>query len=227
VLKVVQKRIYLQKVILFDLDGTLIDSTEAILESFKRSFEYFGDMVPKEEDILPQIGYPLFDMFVNLGVSRDIAQKYVDKYKENYKRVHTKKTTLLSGAKEAIKLAYSSGALLGVVTTKTGKYSIELLEHFNLMQYFSTLVGSEDVKEHKPNPQPINLALSRLNVTNSSNVYMIGDTCMDMIAAKRAGIKAIGVEFKYTQLEELKECSNVIECGVFEAVSNILNKKKY
>ena len=215
----------MQKVILFDLDGTLIDSTEAILESFKRSFEYFGEKAPKEADILPQIGHPLFDMFVNLGVKRDVANKYVAKYKENYRRVHITKTVLLKGAKEAIELAYSSGAKLGVVTTKTGKYSIELLEHFKLMQYFSTLIGSEDVKNHKPHPEPINLALSRLNVTNSSNVYMIGDTCMDMLAAKNAGIIGVGVEFKYTQLEELKSCNDVIECGVFEAVSNILNNK--
>jgi len=217
----------LQRVILFDLDGTLIDSTEAILESFKRSFEYFGDKVPKEKDILPQIGYPLYDMFVNLGVEQSIAQKYVDKYKENYRTLHTTKTVLLKGAKEAIELAYNSGAILGVVTTKTGKYSIELLEHFGLMHYFSTLVGSEDVTKHKPNPEPIYLALKRLNVKKSNTIYMIGDTCMDMLAAKNAGIKGIGVEFKYTQIEELKECTDVIKCGVFEAVSNILNKKKY
>jgi len=215
----------LKKVILFDLDGTLIDSTEAIVESFKRSFEFFGVNSPEVEAILPQIGYPLFDMFINLGVSKDTAQEYVDKYKENYRELHIKNTVLLKGAKEAVELAYSSGATIGVVTTKTGKYSIELLEHFGLMQYFSTLVGSEDVKKHKPDPEPIYLALKRLNVKKSSNIYMIGDTCMDMLAAKNAGIIGVGVEFKYTQLEELKECSNVIECGVFEAVSNILNNK--
>ena len=213
----------MSKVILFDLDGTLIDSTEAILESFKRSFEHFGLPSPKEKEILPQIGHPLFDMFVNLGVSKEEASKFVDEYKRNYRLIHTKKTRLLKGAKEAVKLAYDSNAILGVVTTKTGKYSIELLEHFGLMKYFSTLVGSEDVKRHKPNPEPIYLALNRLNVADSSTIYMIGDTCMDMVAAKRAGIKGVAVEFKYAQTRELKMCSNVIEPGVFEAVTNILN----
>jgi len=216
----------LKRVILFDLDGTLIDSTEAILESFKKSYKYFKLTPPKEELILPQIGQPLFNMFVNLGVNPNETYKFVDKYKENYRKIHTKKTVLLKGAKEAVKEAYNSGAILGVVTTKIGKYSIELLEHFELMHYFSTLVGSEDVKRHKPHPEPINLALKRLNVSKSNNIYMIGDTCMDMISAKRAGIIGISVRFKYTQLEELKECSSVIEGGVFEAVSNILNKKK-
>jgi len=211
------------KIILFDLDGTLIDSTEAILESFKKSFERFGKKTPKEEEILPQIGHPLFDMFVNLGARESEADKYVKAYKESYSQIHTQKTVLLPKAKEAVELAYNSGAKLGVVTTKTGKYSIELLEHFGLMKYFSVLIGSEDVEKHKPDPEPIYEALKRMNVSKSSNVYMIGDTCMDMIAAKRAGVEGIGVVFKYTSKKELQNCTSVVKSSVFEAVSNILN----
>ncbi len=213
----------MQKVILFDLDGTLIDSTEAILESFSNSFKEYNVSIPRKEDILIQIGYPLFDMFVNLGISRDKAQKFVDSYKESYRRVHTEKTILLPKAKEAVELAYSNGFKLGVVTTKTGKYSKELLEHFGLMDYFGVLIGSEDVEKHKPNPEPIYKALNLLNVTSSNKVYMIGDTCMDMIAAKRAGIEGVGVEFNYTPKEELQKCVNLVKSGVFEAVNNILN----
>ncbi len=215
----------MKKIILFDLDGTIIDSTEAILESFKHSFKEFNQKPPKESDILPQIGHPLVDMFVNLGVDKKEANSYVKVYKSHYQKIHTKKTKLLNGAKEAIEKAYKSGAILGVVTTKTGKYSIELLEHFGLMQYFSTLIGSEDVKKHKPNPEPIYLALKRLDVTKSSNIYMIGDTCMDMLSAKNAGIKGIGVEFKYTPLTELNKCSSVVKCSILEAVNNILDNK--
>ena len=215
----------LQKVILFDLDGTLIDSTEAILESFKRAFESFGKKAPSASEILPQIGHPLFDMFVNLGVDSTLAPEYVAKYKEHYQRVHTQKTKLLPQAKEAVELAFNRGARLGVVTTKTGKYSKELLEHFGLMHYFETLVGSEDVKKHKPDPEPILKALNDMNVTKRNDIYMIGDTCMDMQAAKNAGVLGIGVEFNYTPLDELKVCSKVVKGGIFEAVCDILDNK--
>ena len=215
----------MKKVILFDLDGTLIDSTEAIIVSFIASYEKFNIKHPKSEDILTQIGHPLYDMFVNLGIDKNEANKFVLEYKKNYRQIHTKKTKLINGAKDAVELAYNSGAKLGIVTTKTGKYSIELMEYFGLMKYFDTLIGSEDVKKHKPNPEPIYKALKNLNVTDSSNVYMIGDTCMDMLAANSAGILGVGVEFKYTPIDKLKECSKVIYSGVFEAVSNILDNK--
>jgi phosphoglycolate phosphatase len=215
----------MQKILLFDLDGTVIDSTEAIVESFLRTFKHFGVEAPEPQTILPQIGHPLFDMFVNLGVDSAKAQEYVLEYKKNYQQVHTKKTKLLPGAKEAIELADKSGARMGVVTTKTGKFAIELLEHFGVMHYFEVLIGSEDVKKHKPDPEPLEKALELMGVTKRNSVYMIGDTCMDMQAAQNAGVEGVAVEFKYSSLDALKVCSKVVKCCIFEAVKDILANK--
>ncbi|HHH20552.1 MAG TPA: HAD family hydrolase, partial [Nitratifractor sp.] len=197
----------------------------AIVESFLRTYRHFGVEAPESKSILPQIGHPLFDMFVNLGVDSADAQEYVVEYKKNYPQVHTLKTELLPGAKEAIELAHKSGARLGVVTTKTGKFAIELLEYFGVMHYFEVLVGSEDVKKHKPDAEPVVRALEVMGVTKRNSVYMIGDTCMDVQAALNAGVKGVAVEFKYSSLDELKVCSKVVKCCIFEAVKDILANK--
>lgn len=206
--------------ILFDLDGTLIDSTEAILESFHKTFELFKKPHPSDEEIKLLIGHPLDVMYASLGVEENLVWDMVAAYKEHYQIISTKKTVLLPFAKEAVELA-SQHARLGIVTTKTGKYSKILMEHFGLMKYFEVLIGREDVQNPKPHPEPIEKAIEFLNISKE-NCWMIGDTRMDLLSAKEAGIKSIAVLSEYEPLEELKKHTNIIKNNVYEAVENIL-----
>ena len=208
--------------ILFDLDGTLIDSTEAILYSFDYSFSKFGIKSPKDELITPLIGVPLPQMFQKLGISDDLVDDMVKSYKECYQKIHTQKTKLLPDSKEALQIAKDIDATMAVVTSKTGKYSIELLEYFGIMKYFDTVVGSEDVTYHKPHPQPINTALKRLN-KNTKDCYMIGDTCIDMSAAKNAKVKGLALLCGYGDNDSLNRCSNNVFQSVKDAVTYIVN----
>jgi len=197
------------KTILFDLDGTLIDSTEAILESFGVVYDSFGKTAPEPEEITKLIGYPLDIMFQMLGVSLHEADAYVAAYKEYYRLISRKKTTLLPLAKEAVKLA-STIATLGVVTTKTARYSEELLEHLGIMHYFKTLVGRESVTHPKPHPEPILKAVNTL-MALPEHTWMIGDTTLDLIAARDAGVHGIGVLCGYgTQYDLNKHTSHVV-----------------
>ncbi len=180
--------------ILFDLDGTLIDSTEAILDGFYYTFERFGQRLPPKEDILALIGHPLEFMFVHLGAKENI-EKYVQTYKDRYRIISKEKTTLLLRAKEAIAKA-AKFANLGVVTTKTGLYSKELMEHFGLMRYFGCLIGREDVVYPKPHPEPIFKAMHRLQA-HLEHTWMVGDTCLDVEAANAAGIASIALKCGY------------------------------
>ncbi len=211
-------------IILFDLDGTLIDSTEAILESFKVAFERFGRTVPKDSAIKDLIGLPLDMMFARLGISASQIDKYVKAYREHYRTIHTDKTTLLPGAFEAVKNGYKF-AYLGVVTTKTAQYSKELLEYFGIMEYFGVLIGKEDVAHPKPDPEPIIKALEALpDVTGSK--FMIGDTCLDMDAASAANVFGIGVTCGYSAASKLSKCTRRIVKNASEAVNEILKEIK-
>ena len=207
------------KTILFDLDGTLIDSTDAILESFGVAYETFGRAIPEGDEIKKLIGHPLDLMFVMLGVDVLEANDYVNAYKDHYRLISRKKTTLLPLALEAIKLA-SKMATLGIVTTKTAQYSKDLLEHLGVMHHFDVLIGRESVTHPKPHPEPIQKALQALNA-DPAQTWMIGDTPMDLICAKDAGVKGIGVLCGYSNQYELQKHTSFVVHDTLDAVKII------
>ncbi|ACM92305.1 HAD-superfamily hydrolase subfamily IA [Nautilia profundicola AmH] len=208
------------RVILFDLDGTLIDSTEAILEGFEVSFRSFNKTPPPPEEVKKLIGLPLDVMFSKLGVEKEKVWDYVDTYKQHYRKISKQKTVLLPNAKEAV-IEASKFARLGIVTTKTGEYSKELLEHFGIMKYFEVLIGREHVNNPKPHPEPILKAVHLMNAIKNAT-WMIGDTCLDMVSAKEAGVNYIGVKWEYEDLHNMKKCAEIIKENVLEAVEYII-----
>lgn len=212
-----------QKVILFDLDGTLIDSTDAIVKCFKEAFEDHGHSFKQDESqIKEQIGYPLDVMFFNLGVAKSEVMSYVNAYKNRYKHIAVEMTLLLENAKESVLLA-NEFATLGVVTTKTTKYSIPILENFGIMNYFEVIIGRQEVINPKPHPEPIQKALEALSLTESKNIYMIGDTKLDIISANEANINNVAVLSGYGKFDDLKKYTNNISKNAFEAVKKIKN----
>ena len=208
-----------ETIILFDLDGTLIDSTEAILESFEAAFAHFGETSPEDEAVKAQIGHPLDWMFLKLGVEDEKIWDYVAAYKAHYRKISKAKTVLLPDAKAAVEKA-AEFAILGVVTTKTAEYSIELLEHMGLMDFFEVLIGRENVEHPKPHSEPIHKALVSLPRIKGES-WMIGDTCMDMLCAKECCVKAIGVTSGYASCKELIKCSDIVVEDTLKAVTHI------
>jgi phosphoglycolate phosphatase len=208
-------------IILFDLDGTLIDSTEAILESFHNACRVHSFPNPSDEEIKATIGYPLDVMFGMLGVEQSRVWDFVATYKEHYRMISTQKTELLACAREAV-LKADEFATLGIVTTKTGRYSEILMEHFGLMDKFEVLIGREHVEHPKPHAEPIQKALHALN-TSDDDIYMIGDTKLDLISAKNAGVKGLAVLGGYGSLEELQEYTEHIFEDALQAVEYLSN----
>ncbi len=202
-------------IILFDLDGTLIDSTDAVYESFCVAFENFGDEKVEKKSVTSLIGHPLDIMFAKLGVEDQKIDEYVNIYKGHYRGIASEKTTLLDGAKEAVELA-STFARLGVVTTKTARYSKEILEHLGIGKYFEVLIGRENVINPKPHPEPILKALNFFG--GYQKAWMIGDTCMDVQSALEAKIEHIALTCGYANKEDLEKCAKVIKKDAIEAI---------
>ncbi len=213
--------------ILFDMDGTLIESTDAIVESFLFAFEDQNfEFTKTRQDIIDLIGYPLDYKFDKLGVPKQRVWDFVDSYKKNYRKIAREQTSLLENAQKSIEVA-KSFATLGVVTTKTTKYTIELLEKFGLDHYFDTVIGRQDVDNPKPYPEPIIKACEKLKITPSKNVFMIGDTKLDLIAANKANISSIAVLCGYGKEEELCKytvnvCSDTL--GAVNLIKSLISK---
>ncbi|MCW9025747.1 MAG: HAD family hydrolase [Thiovulaceae bacterium] len=202
-------------IILFDLDGTLIESTEAITSTFHHAFDVHGEKNPTDAEIQALIGHPLDVMFSRLGVDEDRVWDFVDTYKQKYRVISKIKTELLPQAKEAVELA-SSFATLGIVTTKTGLYSQELMEHFGLMHHFKVLIGREHVQKPKPDAEPILKALEQMQKDN--DVWMIGDTELDLLSAKNAGVNSLAVLCGYGSKKSLQNYTSDFFENSFEAV---------
>ncbi len=214
--------------ILFDLDGTLIDSTEAILESFHNSFDVHKHPHPDDEAIKALIGHPLDVMYAELGVAKDEVWDFVATYKAHYRVISTQKTVLLPDAREAVEEA-AKFARLGIVTTKTGEYSRILMEHFGLMDYFEVLIGREHVQNPKPHAEPILSAMKEMGVSDKESCWIIGDTRLDLGSAQNAGINSVGVLSGYDNLEQLRTLTDVIEENALDAVrylSNMVEKSR-
>ncbi|MDN5111652.1 HAD family hydrolase [Aliarcobacter butzleri] len=212
----------MNKIILFDLDGTLIDSTDAIVSTFRFAFKEQGfDFRGSDKNIKDLIGYPLDIMFERLGVSKQKVWDYVDSYKNRYRVISVEQTTLLENAFEAVQLA-SKIARVSVVTTKTRMYTIPILDNFNITQYFEVITGRENVENPKPDPEPILKTLAQMNYDkNKDEVYMIGDTKLDLICANEAKVNAIGVLCGYSDEEELLKYTNIVKKDALEAIKYI------
>ena len=207
------------KIILFDLDGTLIDSTDAIVSTFYHSFKELNfDFKGNDEDIKSLIGYPLDIMYKDLGVDESKVWDFVDSYKNRYREISVEQTTLLENAYEAVELA-SKFARVSVVTTKTRTYTMPLLENFNIAQFFEVVTGRENVQNPKPHPEPVLITLEQMNYDkNIDSVWMIGDTNLDLIAANEANVNSIGVLCGYGNEKELRKYTDFVELNALSAI---------
>lgn len=176
--------------VLFDLDGTLIDSSEVICTCFNTALVRHNLEPLPRETVKAGIGRPLVDLFTEeaKGVS---VESLVQEYKRAFAQLAPGQARLLPGARELLE-PLSDQKKLGVVTSRSSAGTTRILGEFGLLSCFSTLVGVEDAACGKPSPEPVLLALRNLGVEPDHSVF-VGDTSFDMEAAKSAGSHAIGI----------------------------------
>lgn len=194
--------------ILFDLDGTLSDPLEGLANSIIYSCEKFGISDYSADEFRSFIGPPLHISYKNrFNLSDEDAARIVRYYREYYEDKGKFENVLYDGITELLADLKAAGCTLAVSTSKPTHFSAQILEHFNIAQYFDVLVGSNLDNTMSDKSDIIAETLRRLSPASLDTCIMIGDRKFDVIGAHKNGIKCIGVLYGYGSREELTENS--------------------
>ncbi|WP_066192382.1 MULTISPECIES: pyrophosphatase PpaX [Gracilibacillus] len=176
--------------LLFDLDGTLINTNELIIASFAHTLEQYEDRSYTREEIIEFIGPPLID---SLGkINPDQAEEMMKTYREFNIANHEKYVEAYPTVVETIQTLKEAGYKLGVVTTKLHDTAKLGLKMTGLAEYFDIVIGLDDITHAKPHPEPILTAMDALQA-NPMTTMMIGDNYHDIEAGHNAGVQTAGV----------------------------------
>ena len=184
------------KYVLFDLDGTLIDTNKLILDSFKHTYKTCLGLNVEEQEILKNFGEPLISTLKKY--SKDRAEEMFKEYVEYNELRHNDTVTIFKGIKELLEKLVKRGHTLAVVTSKRKKVALMGLELFDIRKHFDVFLSLEDTKLLKPNPAPIIKALELLGA-NPDDAIMVGDSVYDIHSAHGAKVKAVLVKWSMAQ----------------------------
>ncbi len=189
------------KAVLFDLDGTLTDSGEGIINCAVFAMERLGIPVPPREELGVFVGPPLWDTFRQFGVPADRVDEAVEIFRSRYVPIGKFENTPYPGIREVLEVLRAQGRKLYVATSKPEVTAREILEHFDLSRYFTEICGASVDKTRSSKEDVIAYLLS-LDACKEHSV-MVGDTAFDVIGAAAHGIPTIGAAWGYGKTEDM------------------------
>jgi pyrophosphatase PpaX len=176
--------------ILFDLDGTLIDTNELIISTYLHTLEKYFPGKYKRQDVLPFLGPTLHEVFEAMDPER--VEEMVLEYRTYNLANHDALVKEFVGVMETIETLKKKGYKLAIVTTKREDVAFKGLRLMKLDPFFDVMIAYDHVKKVKPDPEPIFLALEKLD-SKPEETLMVGDNFHDVLAGKNAGTKTAGV----------------------------------
>lgn len=191
------------KAIFFDLDGTLTDSGEGIMNCAELALRHFGLPVPSREEMRVFVGPPLDQTFIKFGVPADQAEEAIRIYRTRYIPIGKFENHPYPGIREALQALKAQGHRLFVATSKPEGMSTDILEKFELAEFFERICGAtmDGSRSHKADV----IAYLLQQVGDISKAIMVGDTAFDVIGAAAHGIPTIGVAWGYGEVADMEE----------------------
>lgn len=212
--------------VLFDLDGTLIDSIGLLLECVHHTFEG-RTPAPTDDEWIAGIGTPLRKQLAAYTTTDDEIEQLVDRYR-SYQRIHHDRMTwAFPGVNETLLELERRGHPMGIVTSKSNEMMDRGLEWVGIMRHMQTRIGMDNAKKHKPDPFPVLMALEELGYSTDEAVF-VGDSPHDIASGNAAGVISIAAlwgPFTREQLEPLKPARLIESITELPGVLDDLERK--
>ena len=210
------------KTILFDLDGTLTDSGEGIINCASLALEHFGIPVPDRETMRVFVGPPLHETFVKFGIPDEKADEAVEVYRSRYHTVGKFENSPYPGIREMLEALQAKGHRLLVATSKPEALSIEILEKFDLAKYFHRICGASMDRSRSSKEDVIAYLLKENGA--SENTIMVGDTAFDVLGAAAHNIPTIGVSWGYGEVSDMEKAGAIAIVNTTKELFTLLDK---
>jgi pyrophosphatase PpaX len=199
--------------VLFDLDGTLIDTIELLLSSSRHAFDGWHRATPTEAEWIAGIGTPLVEQLRAYAANEEEVGILVDRYRAFQHIHHDRLTRCYADVPAEIARLHDRGYPLGVVTSKASAIAARSLSHVGLARYLDVVVGYDETQRHKPHPEPVLEGLRRLGAQADRAVY-VGDSPHDIHAGNAAGVVTVAATWGPFSRETLAAAgpNHFIEC---------------
>lgn len=210
------------KAILFDLDGTLTDSGEGIINCATLALEHFGLPVPSRKEMGVFIGPPLDQTFLKFGVPEDKADEAIKVFRSRYLVLGKFENTPYPGVHQLLKRLKEQGHRLFVATSKPEETAVEILLKFELAPYFEQICGAtfDHTRVHKADV--IDYLLQKIGAPE--NMLMVGDTEFDVLGAAHHGIATIGVSWGYGKVEAMENAGAIAVAHTMDELFDYINR---
>ena len=212
----------MKKAILFDLDGTLTDSGEGIINCAAYTLEHYGLPVPSREAMRVFVGPPLHESFIKFGVPADQTAEAIRIYRSRYIPIGKFENEPYPGIRELLEKLVADGHRLYVATSKPENTSLEILDHFDLSKYFTRICGASTDFSRNTKAEVIAYLLELNGQTE--NAIMVGDTAFDVIGAKAHCIPTIGVSWGYGEVKDMEEAGAIGIANTMDELYEMLTR---
>ncbi|MCR5737350.1 MAG: HAD hydrolase-like protein [Eubacterium sp.] len=192
--------------IIFDLDGTIIDSAQGILNSAMYALHKMGIEDVERDSLYSFIGPPLRDSFRTFFKMNDEdSKKAVDYYREYYREKGVLEVSIYDGIAEVLKTLKQQGKQVMMGTSKPEIFARRIADHLDIAQYFDVIAGGDLEGKRDDKVSVLNYGLEQLGNPGSEEILMVGDRKFDVLGAAKLGIDTLGVLYGFGEQEELEQ----------------------